>query len=119
MRFHQIKEIYQHIINVNKQFETLCEQLLIDTKDERIRMYIYFLLKKQHENNDYLTKLIKSESHKVIDSWVDEEIENEILKSLGDNNFFVDKIKNDKFGDEIILIALRKIKMNQLIQLTQ
>ena len=45
-----------------------------------------------------------------------EEIENKILKSLGDNNFFVDKIKNDKFGDEIILIALKKIKMNQLIE---
>ncbi|MFT7007540.1 MAG: hypothetical protein ACJAXJ_002065 [Colwellia sp.] len=82
MRFHQIKEVYQHILNVNKRFETLCEQLLIETKDERIRMYIYFLLKKQHDNNDYLKNLIKSESHKVIDSWVDEEIENKITKNF-------------------------------------
>ena len=44
-----------------------------------------------------------------------EEVENKILKSLGDNNFFVDKIKNDKFGEEIILIALKKIKINLLI----
>lgn len=45
-----------------------------------------------------------------------EEVENKILKSLGDNNFFVDKIKNDKFGEEIILIALKKIKINLLIE---
>ena len=45
-----------------------------------------------------------------------EEVENEILKSLGDNNFFIDKIKNDKFGEEIILIALKKIKINLLIE---
>jgi O-succinylbenzoic acid--CoA ligase len=45
-----------------------------------------------------------------------EEVENKILKSLGDNNFFVDKIKNDKFGEEIILIALKKIKIDLLIQ---
>lgn len=43
-----------------------------------------------------------------------EEVENKILKLLGDNNFFVDKIKNDKFGEEIILIALKKIKINLL-----
>ena len=45
-----------------------------------------------------------------------EEVENKILKSLGDNNFFVDKIKNDKFGEEIILIALKKIELNLLIE---
>ena len=45
-----------------------------------------------------------------------EEVENKILKSLGNNNFFVDKIKNDKFGEEIILIALKKIKIDSLIE---
>ena len=45
-----------------------------------------------------------------------EEIENKILKSLGNNNFFIDKIKNDKFGEEIILIALKKIKIDLLIE---
>ena len=45
-------------------------------------MFIHFLIDKQHENNDYLNKLIKSESHKVTDSWVDEEIENKIAKCL-------------------------------------
>ena len=45
-----------------------------------------------------------------------EEVENKILKSLGDNNFFVDKIKNDKFGEEIILIVLKNIKINLLIE---
>lgn len=45
-----------------------------------------------------------------------EEVENKILKSLGDKNFFVDKIKNDKFGEEIILIALKYIKIDLLIE---
>ncbi len=45
-----------------------------------------------------------------------QEVENKILKSLGNNNFFIDKIKNDKFGEEIILIALKKIKIDLLIQ---
>ena len=45
-----------------------------------------------------------------------DEVENKILKSLGDNNFFIDKIKNDKFGEEIILIALKKIKIDLLIE---
>ena len=45
-----------------------------------------------------------------------EEVENKILKSLGNNNFFVDKIKNDKFGEEIILIALKNIKIDLLIE---
>lgn len=84
MRFHQIKEIYQHIKDINQQFETLCEQLLTETKDERLRMFIHFIIDKQHENNDYLNKLIKSESHKVTDSWVDEEIENKIAKQFID-----------------------------------
>lgn len=44
-----------------------------------------------------------------------DEVENKIIKSLGDNNFFIDKIKNDKFGEEIILIALKKIKIDLLI----
>ena len=45
-----------------------------------------------------------------------QEVEKKILKSLGNNNFFIDKIKSDKFGDEIILIALKKIKIDLLIQ---
>ena len=44
------------------------------------------------------------------------EVENKIVKSFGENNFFVDKIKNDKFGDEIILIALKILKIDLLIE---
>ncbi|TWX57642.1 hypothetical protein [Colwellia hornerae] len=82
MRFHQIKEIYQHIKDVNREFETFCQQLLKKTKDERLRMFIHYLIDKQDGNNDYLDTLIKSESHKVTDSWVDEDIEHGLAKKF-------------------------------------
>ncbi|MCI2282492.1 hypothetical protein L3081_02620 [Colwellia sp. MSW7] len=82
MRFHQIKEIYQHVKDINKQFETFCEQLLLETKDERLRMFTHYIIDKLHENNTYLDKLIHSESHKVTDSWVDEEIEHNVEKQF-------------------------------------
>ena len=44
------------------------------------------------------------------------EIENEIFKNFSDDNFFIDKIKNDKFGEEIILIACKDVDIDQLIE---
>lgn len=82
MRFHQIKEIYQHIKDINQEFETLCQQFLKKTKDERLRIFIHYLIDKKDSNNHYLDTLIQSESHKVADSWVDEEIEHGLEKKF-------------------------------------
>ena len=43
-------------------------------------------------------------------------LENEIQKSLGSTNFYIDKIKNEKLGEEVVLIALLDLKLDSLIK---
>jgi O-succinylbenzoic acid--CoA ligase len=43
-------------------------------------------------------------------------LENEIQKSLHSTNFYIDKIKNEKLGEEVVLIALLDLKLDSLIE---
>lgn len=43
-------------------------------------------------------------------------LENEIQKSLGSTNFYIDKMKNEKLGEEVVLIALLDLKLESLIK---
>ena len=43
-------------------------------------------------------------------------LENEIQKSLGSTNFYIDKIKNEKLGEEVVLIALLDLNIDSLIK---
>ena len=92
------------------------DQLIINSKELEIENLVTNDKVKILSNKEFLflnrtDNIINSGGLKINP----EEVENKILKSLGDNNFIVDKIKNDKFGEEIILIALKKIKINLLV----
>ena len=45
-----------------------------------------------------------------------EMLENEIQKSLVNTNFYIDKIKNEKLGEEVVLIALLDLNIDSLIK---
>ncbi|WP_281557819.1 hypothetical protein [Thalassomonas sp. RHCl1] len=82
MRFHQLKEVYQHVIDINKELTCLYEYFLANITDERTRIFVHFVIQKQTDAISYLNGLIKTESKSVLDSWLDEDIENKSISYI-------------------------------------
>ncbi|WDE02434.1 hypothetical protein [Thalassomonas actiniarum] len=82
MRFHQLKEVYQHVIDINKELTCLYEYFLANITDERTRIFVHFVIQKQTDAISYLNGLIKTESKSVLDSWLDEDIENKSINYI-------------------------------------
>jgi hypothetical protein len=82
MRFHQLKEIYEHVMEINQALNDLYSYFLENTKDERTRLFIHYVIEKQTENIQDIKRLISDESVGVLSTWLDEDIEHEVLESI-------------------------------------
>ncbi|AZQ84877.1 hypothetical protein EKO29_13275 [Colwellia sp. Arc7-635] len=78
MRYHQLKEIYQHVTQINQELNDLYRHFLDQTKDERTRIFLYYIIEKQTENILDIKNLIRDESIGVLSTWLDENIEHDI-----------------------------------------
>ncbi|MEH6384137.1 MAG: hypothetical protein V7780_05990 [Colwellia sp.] len=78
MRFHQLKEIYEHVMEINQELNGLYSCFLENTKDERTRIFLHYVIEKQAENIQGIKKLISDESIGVLSTWLDEDIEHQI-----------------------------------------
>jgi hypothetical protein len=47
MRFHQLKEIYEHVIKINQELNSLYGYFLENSKDERTRIVLHYIIGKQ------------------------------------------------------------------------
>ena len=50
MRYHQLKDIYQHVTEINQELNDLYVHFLENTKDERTRIFLHYIIEKQAEN---------------------------------------------------------------------
>lgn len=78
MRYHQLKEIYQHVTQINQELNDLYRHFLDQTEDERTRIFLYYIIEKQTENILDIKNLIRDESVGVLSTWLDEDIEHDI-----------------------------------------
>ncbi|MGB2740099.1 MAG: hypothetical protein WBC60_06020 [Cognaticolwellia sp.] len=78
MRYHQLKEIYEHVTQINLELNDLYRHFLEQTKDERTRIFLYYIIEKQAENILEIKHLIQDEAVGVLSTWLDEDIEHEI-----------------------------------------
>ncbi|WDE08904.1 hypothetical protein SG34_029640 [Thalassomonas viridans] len=100
MRLHQSKEVYQHVIAINKELSALYSCFLETVTDERTRIFLHFIEQKQADAISYLNGLIKAEPKSILDSWLDEEIEHksiDYIKTL--------KQKPDVTIDDVLAIS--------------
>jgi hypothetical protein len=82
MRFHQLKEIYEHVMEINQALNDLYAYFLENTKDERTRIFIHYVIEKQTENILDIKRLISDESVGVLSTWIDEDIEHEVSECI-------------------------------------
>jgi len=85
LRYHQLKEIYQHVTQINQELNDLYRHFLANTKDERTRIFLHYIIEKQAENIQSIKKLINDEAIGVLSTWLDEDIEHDISALI--NNF--------------------------------
>ncbi|MDO6487264.1 hypothetical protein Q4503_06100 [Colwellia sp. 6_MG-2023] len=82
MRYHQLKEIYQHVMEINQELNGLYTHFLENTKDERTRIFLHYIIEKQAENILDIQKLISDEAIGVLSTWIDEDIEHKVSESI-------------------------------------
>ena len=66
MRYHQLKDIYQHVVEINQELNDLYAHFLENTKDERTRIFLHYIIEKQAENILDIQKLISDEAIGVL-----------------------------------------------------
>ena len=64
MRFHQLKEIYEHVMEINQALNDLYAYFLENTKDERTRIFIHYVIEKQTENILDIKRLISDDNYR-------------------------------------------------------
>ena len=80
MRFHQLKDIYQHVTEINQELNDLYVHFLENTKDERTRIFLHYIIEKQAENILDIKRLVSDEAIGVLSTWIDEDIEHEGIR---------------------------------------
>lgn len=82
MRYHQLKDIYQHVTEINQELNDLYVYFLENTKDERTRIFLHYIIEKQTENILDIKRLINDEAIGVLSTWIDEDIEHKVSESI-------------------------------------
>ncbi len=82
MRYHQLKDIYQHVTEINQELNDLYVHFLENTKDERTRIFLHYIIEKQTENILDIKRLINDEAIGVLSTWIDEDIEHKVSESI-------------------------------------
>jgi hypothetical protein len=103
MRYHQLGEVFGHLVTLNMATLDFYERSLEVTKQERARMFLHYLIAKQKVRNEHLMTSLADGPSKMFEMWFDDEIDLQLLD-------FIEKLalepsaKSDK-----ILIVLMEV----------
>jgi hypothetical protein len=79
MRYHQLSEVFEHLITLNTATLAFYERSLKVTEQERARMFLHYLSDKQKVRNQYLMTLFIEAPIKTFEMWFDDDIDEQLL----------------------------------------
>ncbi|MFT6900306.1 MAG: hypothetical protein ACJAXS_000468 [Colwellia sp.] len=79
MRYHQLSEVFEHLITLNTATLAFYERSLKVTEQERARMFLHYLSDKQKVRNQYLMTLLIEAPIKTFEMWFDDDIDEQLL----------------------------------------
>ncbi|MBA6265258.1 MAG: hypothetical protein V7780_06700 [Colwellia sp.] len=79
MRYHQLSEVFKHLITLNTATLAFYERSLKVTEQERARMFLHYLSDKQKIRNQYLMTSLIEAPVKTFEMWFDDDIDEQLL----------------------------------------
>jgi DNA-binding transcriptional regulator YbjK len=79
MRYHQLSEVFGHLVTLNMATLAFYERGLEVVKQERARMFLHYLIAKQKVKNEHLMASLADGSSKMFEMWFDNEIDEQLL----------------------------------------
>ncbi|MBA6391222.1 hypothetical protein H4J38_10610 [Colwellia sp. BRX10-3] len=79
MRYHQLSEVFEHLITLNTATLAFYERSLKVTEQERARMFLHYLTDKQKVRNQYLMTSLIEAPIKIFEMWFDDDIDEQLL----------------------------------------
>jgi hypothetical protein len=79
MRYHQLSEVFEHLITLNTATLAFYERSLKVTEQERARMFLHYLSDKQKVRNQYLMTSLIEAPVKTFEMWFDDDIDEQLL----------------------------------------
>jgi DNA-binding transcriptional regulator YbjK len=79
MRYHQLSEVFGHLVTLNMATLAFYERSLKVTKQERARMFLHYLTAKQKVRNEHLMASLADGPTKMFEMWFDDEIDLQLL----------------------------------------
>nr|WP_297350096.1 hypothetical protein [uncultured Glaciecola sp.] len=101
MRYHQLSEVFGHLVTLNVATLAFYERGLEVVKQERARMFLHYLITKQKVKNDHLMASLADGPSKMFEMWFDDEIDLLLLD-------FIEKLtlEPDAKSDKILLVLM-------------
>ncbi|MFQ3207166.1 MAG: hypothetical protein ACI9IT_001316 [Glaciecola sp.] len=101
MRYHQLSEVFGHLVKLNVATLAFYERGLEVIKQERARMFLHYLITKQKVKNDHLMASLEDGPSKMFEMWFDDEIDLLLLD-------FIEKLTldPDAKSDKILLVLM-------------
>ncbi|TWX63504.1 hypothetical protein [Colwellia sp. C1TZA3] len=109
MRYHQLSEVFGHLVTLNIATVAFYERSLKVTKQERAKMFLHYLIEKQKVRNEYLMASLVDGPIKIFEMWFDDKIDLQLL-------FYIENLTLDPSAnsDEILIILL---EVNEKIEM--
>ncbi|MFT6266548.1 MAG: hypothetical protein ACJAWS_002711 [Oleiphilaceae bacterium] len=109
MRYHQLSEVFGHLVTLNNATLAFYERSLKVAKKERARIFLHYLIDKQKVRNEHLVVLLADGPIKIFEMWFDDEIDLQLL-------VYIEKLALDPSAssDKILIILL---EVNEKIEI--
>jgi hypothetical protein len=78
MRYHQLSEVFEHLITLNTATLAFYDRSLKVTEQERTRMFLHYLTDKQKARNQYLITSLMEAPIKMFEMWFDDDIDEQL-----------------------------------------
>tara|TARA_R110001583_G_scaffold65597_5_gene189482 strand:- start:211 stop:666 length:456 start_codon:yes stop_codon:yes gene_type:complete len=105
MRYHQLSEVFVHLVTLNIATLAFYERSLEVTKKERGRIFLNYLIGKQKVRNEHLMTSLRDGPIKIYEMWFDDEIDLKLLAFI-DTLALEPDISSDKMS--MILIEVNE-----------
>ncbi|MFT5756472.1 MAG: hypothetical protein ACI9LM_001190 [Alteromonadaceae bacterium] len=109
MRYHQLSEVFEHLITLNTATLAFYERSLKVTEQERARMFLHYLADKQKVRNQYLMTTLIEAPIKIFEMWFDDDIDEQLLVYI--EKLALDPNANSEKITAVMLEVNEKIEM--------
>lgn len=99
MRYHQLSEVFDHLVKLNGAILDFYERSLEVTKQERVRIFLHYLIDKQKFRKEHLINFLADGPVQIFDLWFYDELDTRLL-------VFIEKLAPapDASTDEVLKI---------------